>query len=363
MKKSILALFLSALLLLPAGCGAAEGGSRESQAAESSGEASEAEKQTAEPFQALENKTIGALDGYTLEMMGYTYFYSYYKDNLEYQALSNGFTEENLSDFWNLNQGDELIKDLLAREALLSAKQQAVLYKNAADAGTKPNEEENKLSDERIDQMLELEGGDEQAFLNKYFMTPAQMKEIYYKLNLVSQYQQDLMDGVEVTDEVLREAFEENRDSFEKVTVRHVLINSDDSMTEEERAEARTKAEDILKRINEGEDIGKLAAEFSDDGGSKDKDGEYTFGKGEMVSEFEAWSFSADPGDTAIVDTVFGHHVMQMIAKLGLEDVRDEVEEYVRYQKASESLEYIDDLVETGEWNLDQDALNQLSVG
>jgi len=48
-----------------------------------------------------------------------------------------------------------------------------------------------------------------------------------------------------------------------------------------------------LKRARAGEDFAKLAKEYSEDPGSKDKGGEYKFGRGQIgVPEFEAAAFS-----------------------------------------------------------------------
>ena len=88
----------------------------------------------------------------------------------------------------------------------------------------------------------------------------------------------------------------------------HVLISTQELETAEEVEEAYQQAQSILARINAGENPRTLAPIYSDDPGSPD--GFYEFPRGMMVPEFEEWAFNAQPGDTGIVETQFGFHVM-----------------------------------------------------
>jgi peptidyl-prolyl cis-trans isomerase C len=93
------------------------------------------------------------------------------------------------------------------------------------------------------------------------------------------------------------------------VTVRHILIATgagNDSVT-------LKKAEEALAKFKNGTDFCALVTDYSNDAGSKQTCGEYTFGKGVMVLPFEEASFAMAPGETRIVKTVFGYHVILKI--------------------------------------------------
>ena len=68
-----------------------------------------------------------------------------------------------------------------------------------------------------------------------------------------------------------------------------------------------------MKQIQGGADFAALAEKNSDDPGSKDKGGELGFAKrGTMVPEFDNAIFTQKIGDTRIVKSQFGYHIIQV---------------------------------------------------
>ena len=103
------------------------------------------------------------------------------------------------------------------------------------------------------------------------------------------------------------------------VDVRHILISvaPEDAENEEAWKTAEARANEVLEEFlageHTGERFGELAAANSEDPGSQQTGGLYTgVMQGQMVPEFDAWCFDADrkPGDTGVVKTDFGYHVM-----------------------------------------------------
>ncbi|MCX7779249.1 MAG: protein translocase subunit SecD [Patescibacteria group bacterium] len=93
-------------------------------------------------------------------------------------------------------------------------------------------------------------------------------------------------------------------------------------LTEEEKKEiekynqeAKKKAEEILqKALQPQADFARLAREYSEDAGSKERGGDLGwFGKGTMVPEFEEAAFKLKKGEITktLVKTQFGYHIIK----------------------------------------------------
>lgn len=108
-----------------------------------------------------------------------------------------------------------------------------------------------------------------------------------------------------------------SRDTNENLlpNVRHILISVSDTTDETAMEEARAEANEILDSFNAGgktsESFAALAAEHSDD--NADEGGLYeAVLPGQMVTAFNDWLFddARQLGDTGIVETEYGVHVM-----------------------------------------------------
>jgi peptidyl-prolyl cis-trans isomerase D len=99
----------------------------------------------------------------------------------------------------------------------------------------------------------------------------------------------------------------------EQARSRHILIKVAPGADAKTDAAAKAKAEGLLKQIQGGANFAELAAKNSDDPGSKDKGGELGFAKrGMMVPEFDNAIFTQKIGETKIVKTQFGYHIVQV---------------------------------------------------
>ena len=103
---------------------------------------------------------------------------------------------------------------------------------------------------------------------------------------------------------------------YETKDVRHILITSSSYGSD---TEAKEKAEEILKELNENKTIDNfvsLVEEYSEDTASVADGGLYKdIELGEMVEPFEEWCYdeSRTAGDTDIVKTDYGYHVMYFV--------------------------------------------------
>ena len=99
----------------------------------------------------------------------------------------------------------------------------------------------------------------------------------------------------------------------EQAKSRHILVKVAQGADAKTDSAAKAKADDILKQIKGGANFADLAKKYSDDPGSKDQGGELGFAqRGRMVPEFDKAIFSQKIGDTAIVKSQFGYHIIQV---------------------------------------------------
>ena len=116
---------------------------------------------------------------------------------------------------------------------------------------------------------------------------------------------------------------EVNKNETKLVNVRHILVSftgetsEDGTYTDEAKAAAKESAESILDEWKNGDatedSFAALANERSTDTGSNTNGGLYEdIYPGQMVTEFNNWCFDASrtAGDTGIVETTYGYHVM-----------------------------------------------------
>jgi peptidyl-prolyl cis-trans isomerase D len=99
----------------------------------------------------------------------------------------------------------------------------------------------------------------------------------------------------------------------DQARARHILIQVPHGADAKTDAAAKAKAEGILKQIQAGGNFADLAKANSDDPGSKNSGGELGFAKrGTMVPEFDNAIFTQKIGDTQIVKSQFGYHIIQV---------------------------------------------------
>jgi peptidyl-prolyl cis-trans isomerase D len=141
-----------------------------------------------------------------------------------------------------------------------------------------------------------------------------------------------------------RALYDERKDRYdlpEQVRARHVLVQIAADAPPEAVAAAEAKARQALERLRAGEAFEKVAAETSDDAGSKADGGDLGFfRRGQMVKAFEDVAFSLPPGELSEpVRSDFGFHVMRVEEKRAAqlrsyEEVREELAREVLAREA-----------------------------
>ncbi|WP_090841023.1 peptidylprolyl isomerase [Alkalicoccus daliensis] len=154
--------------------------------------------------------------------------------------------------------------------------------------------EENYGSQEALEEALAAGG-----------MTLESFEEEIEKYTLVEKM---IGPDIEVTDEEIKTYFEENKANYEQqeeVEASHILV------------EDKEEAENIVEKLEAGEDFAELASEYSTDASNAENGGELGFfGKGAMVEAFEEKAFSMEAGEISEpVETEFGYHIIHVTDK------------------------------------------------
>jgi parvulin-like peptidyl-prolyl isomerase len=185
------------------------------------------------------------------------------------------------------------------------------------------------------------------AYLQEYYGVFADydsyyefMRQYYTALN----YDDMIYNGFTFTDSEVSDYYDEHADELGvdkddtlMVNVRHILIqpetvdditdddgNVDEEATEAAQEEANAAALAELQELYDEwlagdateDSFGNLAYMNSDDGGSYSNGGLYeNVYPGEMLAEFNDWCFdpSRQPGDTGIVETDYGYHLLYFV--------------------------------------------------
>ena len=164
-------------------------------------------------------------------------------------------------------------------------------------------------------------------------------------------------DKMPVTRDDLMRYYNDHRDQFrvqDEVNVRHILIATPDPKNTAQVAEARKKAEDVLKQVKAGGDFAALAKKYSDDPGSKDQGGALGWiGRGRTVKEFEQAAFALNKGETSgLVQSPFGFHIIRLDDKRTahqqtFDEVKSQIEPIVKQQKAQRDAEQLANAIQT----------------
>ncbi|MEK6884876.1 MAG: peptidylprolyl isomerase, partial [Nanoarchaeota archaeon] len=239
----------------------------------------------------------------------------------------------------------EQYKTTTTKELLLNQLIQVkVLFKVAEKEGlTATVEEANQMfqiavlssgvSEEKFLESLTQKGITKEELIDQYSKTLSVQRVI----------DTELLDKIEVSDEEIKEFYNNNLDKFkipQTVTVRHILIG-DENLTEEEKKE---KSEEILLKVTTSNFCDNVK-KYSSDLGSLEKCGEYTFSREDpFVEEFKKLSFEQDEGDMGIAVSQYGPHIIWTVKKTSeslttLDEAKKDIIEALRAQKGRAKFE------------------------
>ena len=140
-----------------------------------------------------------------------------------------------------------------------------------------------------------------------------------------------------------KEFYEKNPDKFkapEMVRASHILIAVPKDAKPDQVAEKQKQMATVAERIKKGEAFEKVAAEVSEDPGSKNSGGDLNFfPRGSMVPEFEQAAFTLGKGEVSQpVKSDFGIHLIKVTDKkeahtVGFDEAKERIMSYLQDQK------------------------------
>jgi peptidyl-prolyl cis-trans isomerase D len=158
-----------------------------------------------------------------------------------------------------------------------------------------------------------------------------------------------------LSDADLQRAYSQNQASFripETVKVRHILLKTQGKPPADE-PKIKAQAEDLLKQVRGGANFAELVKKHSEDTGSVATGGEYDVQKnGQMVKEFEDAAFTLKPGESSVIKTTYGYHVIQVVKHdqprvKPFEEVKAQLATELKKQRVSDTMQQISDKAQT----------------
>ena len=127
----------------------------------------------------------------------------------------------------------------------------------------------------------------------------------------------EIASKIVVQDAEISAFYQQNLERFKQgdtVHASHILIGLPQNPSPEQKTQAKTKAQAVLKQVRGGSDFAGLARAESQDIGSAQNGGDLGFfPKGQMTPAFEEAAFMTRPGAvSAVVETPFGFHIIKV---------------------------------------------------
>ncbi|MEX2581365.1 MAG: peptidylprolyl isomerase [Verrucomicrobiales bacterium] len=245
-----------------------------------------------------------------------------------------------------------VINELISKTLLLNA---------AEDADYEVSEEEVDKALEEIAKSIP-EGASLEEFAARAGVDLDRIRLQIEQETKIQQLVEKVTSDVEAPDEKeLKTFFDENPDKFKQpatVEASHILLKTEEGASEEDLAATKKEIESIHKQLvaDDGPDFAEMAEKHSDDP-SKARGGELgSFGKGQMVPEFEEVAFSQEIGAISEpVKSQFGYHLIKVTGKteekeMSFNEVKEELAEGLLEQRKSEKMKtYLEELRDKAE--------------
>lgn len=211
----------------------------------------------------------------------------------------------------------------------------------------KDSKEEDESINKQIEQIKSYYGENEETYksiIKQYFGVESE-DELKDKLRLDYRRNKAVEEYIlkNITDDEIKDYFDKNITG--EIKASHILVSVDvkNNATDKEKEKAEKKAEkeaqDIIKKLDKGEDFAKLAKKSSDDEATATNGGDLGYFQpsdmtksfADAVKDLKVKEYTKEP-----VKTEYGYHIILKTGekdKPKLDDVKDDIKEKIKNEK------------------------------
>ena len=244
------------------------------------------------------------------------------------------YAQFGMTDIWSDEETGGAMMQMVQDAAYNQVVSTHVVLQHFDEAGLQLDYNEQKELQQQLDSTIESVGGEEtytQVLAGMGF-TPDTYSNMMYSsacYRALDEYYYG-ENGVNLpTDEELIAEFEETYP--DAIAAEHILISLTDPTTGETRTEeeAKAMAQEVLDRLNAGENFEDVMNEVSEDPGLASYPNGYVFVEGQMLEPFYEAAIELQEGEVSgLVETTAGFHIIKRIPldyEAQLEYYRDEL--------------------------------------
>lgn len=278
------------------------------------------------------------------------------------QQLSSTENEEGLTTqqekdkFWTTVSDGQDPYETAKREALNYSKEFMIQYIKAKEMGLKID---STIKEKTASMITSVKGElTDKQFKETYKTTVTELQKIYEIFSVIENYKSKYLEEQfkpdAYTEEQIEAEYNENSKQYDMADISYVtLLKTDETgaeLSEEEIAEKKGKAEEVLSKIQQGESMDKLIAEYTEEiVPSSETESEpkvpgkasITYSQNAMYQyylEWEVleWVFTNRPGDYKIIEGSYFIYVVKIEDKTEFDDVKEMVKSSMEYYAGEE---------------------------
>lgn len=228
-----------------------------------------------------------------------------------YSGATAVLDDDVLSYDWNaIGESGKKLSEEIIDETISVLLDETLLIEKAKENGIDISNDEKKNIDRTIEEYVS-QSGEEMFLLSANAMalnSVDEYKKLAYRTILAEKAEYDVNNNIS---NYVGDVDLENYESEKKVTAQHILIEN----SSEKYEDPKETIKEVLSLAKSGADFIELMNKYDEDPGQTDAG--YTFGRGEMVKEFEMAAYSLKCNEISdVVETTYGYHIIKRIAGL-----------------------------------------------